>query len=211
MKKSRKNAFSDPSSPGRAQVNGIHLALSLISVFIVLFALFSAFIKETLFAGEAIIAVVVGIVIGPYAADLFDPRGWDQGRNFDDFTLEFTRVVIALSVFAVGVELPRAYMYRHARSLAFLLGPLMLIGWLTTGAFMYILVPRISFLEALVIAAASTPTDPILAASVVGKGKYAQEHVPAHLRHMLQAESGSKCVPFLEPTCPLVSLSRVSH
>jgi len=29
-----------------------------------------------------------------------------------------------------------------------------------------------------------TPTDPILAAAVVG-GKYADKHVPAHLRHLL--------------------------
>lgn len=178
-----------------SQANGVHLAFSIISVFIVIFALFSAFIKETLYAGEAIIAVVVGIAFGPYGADLFDPRGWDDGRQFNEYTLEFTRVVIALSVFAVGVELPRAYMKRHARSLSFLLGPIMLFGWLVVGAFMYILVPKIGFLAALVAAAASTPTDPILAASVVGKGKYAQEHVPAHLRHMLQAESGSKCVP----------------
>lgn len=43
-------------------------------------------------------------------------------------------------------------------------------------------------------------SDPILASSVVGKGKFAQEHVPAHIRHVLQAESGSNdgaAFPFL--------------
>lgn len=49
------------------------------------------------------------------------------------------------------------------------------------------------------MAACLTPTDPILAAAVVG-GKYADKHVPAHLRHMLAAESGCNdgaAFPFL--------------
>lgn len=70
--------------------------------------------------GEAIIATVMGIALG-YAAGGFIPRTW--GGNFDLVTLEVTRVVIALSVFAVGVELPKAYALRHWRSLSILLGP----------------------------------------------------------------------------------------
>ena len=49
------------------------------------------------------------------------------------------------------------------------------------------------------VAACLTPTDPILAAAVVG-GKYAVKHVPAHLRHLLAAESGCNdgaAFPFL--------------
>jgi NhaP-type Na+/H+ or K+/H+ antiporter len=54
-------------------------------------------------------------------------------------------------------------------------------------------------LASLAIAACLTPTDPILAAAVVG-GKYADKHVPAHLRHLLAAESGCNdgaAFPFL--------------
>lgn len=49
------------------------------------------------------------------------------------------------------------------------------------------------------IAAAVTPTDPILAQAVIG-GKFADKHVPAHVRHMLAAESGCNdgaAFPFL--------------
>lgn len=108
--------------------------------------------------------------------------------------------MIALAVFAVGVELPRAYVWRHRKSLGMLLGPNMLIGWLLSAGFMYALVPALDFLSALVIAAGVTPTDPILASSVVGKGKFAQDHVPSHIRHILQAESGCNdgaAFPFL--------------
>ena len=76
----------------------------------------------------------------------------------------------------------------------------MLAGWLITGGFIYLLVPGVNFLAALVIAACATPTDPILAASVVGKGKFAQKHVPSHIRHLLQCESGCNdgaAFPFL--------------
>lgn len=89
---------------------------------------------------------------------------------------------------------------RHWRSLAVLLGPVMLLGWLISGGLIYGIIPGLEFLPALVIAAGVSPTDPILAASVVGKGKYAMEHVPSHIRHILQAESGSNdgaAFPFL--------------
>lgn len=176
------------------------MALALIPAFIVFFGCFSAFVKERLYIGESTISVVFGILLGPYASGVFDPRSWGAGRNFDDLTLELTRIVVALSVFAVGVELPKAYILRHWKSLAVLLGPAMLFGWIVSGALIYALVPALTFLQALVIAAAVTPTDPVLAASVVGKGKYAQKHVPAHLRHLLQAESGCNdgaAFPFL--------------
>ena len=49
------------------------------------------------------------------------------------------------------------------------------------------------------MAACLTPTDPILAAAVVG-GKYAEKHVPVHIRHLLAAECGCNdgaAFPFL--------------
>lgn len=40
-------------------------------------------------------------------------------------TLEVTRVILAVGVFAIGVELPKAYMAKHWKSLFFLLAPVM--------------------------------------------------------------------------------------
>ena len=90
-------------------------------------------------------------------------------------------------------------MARHWRTLVFLLGPCMLWGWMISGLLMWALIPGLNFLSSLVIAAAVTPTDPILAQSVIG-GRFADKHVPAHVRHMLSAESGSNdgaAFPFL--------------
>ena len=65
--------------------------------------------------------------LGPYGANIFDPRGWGGGdiEVTNTITLEVTRVVLAIGVFAIGVELPKAYMQRHWKSLLFLLGPVM--------------------------------------------------------------------------------------
>lgn len=58
---------------------------------------------------------------------MFDPRSWAGGNEeiSNTITLEFTRVVLAIGVFAIGVELPKAYVARHWKSLFFLLGPVM--------------------------------------------------------------------------------------
>lgn len=65
--------------------------------------------------------------LGPYCANIFDPRSWGNGHPdaVNTITLEFTRVILAVGVFAIGVELPKAYMARHWKSLFFLLFPVM--------------------------------------------------------------------------------------
>ncbi|KAI8986059.1 Sodium/hydrogen exchanger family-domain-containing protein [Trametes punicea] len=178
-----------------------HIVYAALGGFVVLFGMFSLFIREKLYIGEAIWAFLFGVVIGPYGANIFDPRGWGGGDRqiINTITLEITRVVLAIGVFAIGVELPKAYMQSHWKSLLFLLGPVMTWGWFVSGALIYALIPGLNFLSSLAVAACLTPTDPILAAAVVG-GKYADKHVPAHLRHLLAAESGCNdgaAFPFL--------------
>ncbi|OCH91621.1 hypothetical protein OBBRIDRAFT_728394, partial [Obba rivulosa] len=188
-----------------------HIAYACLGGFVVLFGMFSLFIREKLYIGEAIWAFVFGVIIGmssllilarcPFCAGIFDPRGWGGGNRevTNQITLEFTRVVLAIGVFAVGVELPKAYMARHWKSLLFLLFPVMTWGWFVSAGLIYALIPGLNFLSSLAVAACLTPTDPILAAAVIG-GKYADKHVPAHLRHLLAAESGCNdgaAFPFL--------------
>ncbi|KAI0696015.1 Sodium/hydrogen exchanger family-domain-containing protein [Cytidiella melzeri] len=183
------------------QVSIPHIAYAALGGFVVFFGMFSLFIRERLYIGEAIWAFLFGVVIGPYGANIFDPRSWGNGNRdtSNQITLEITRVVLAIGVFAIGVELPKAYMKRHWRSLFFLLAPVMTWGWFVSAGLIYALIPGLNFLSSLAVSACLTPTDPILAAAVVG-GKYADKHVPAHLRHLLAAESGCNdgaAYPFL--------------
>ncbi|KAK4952865.1 hypothetical protein LTR28_006566 [Elasticomyces elasticus] len=156
----------------------------------------SSVIKERLYIGEATVATICGIIFGPHAANLIDPGTWG---NTDQVTLEFSRIVLVVQCFAVGVELPKAYMERHWRSVTFLLIPVMTFGWLVTSLFIWALVPKLNWLDSLCVAACVTATDPVLASSVVGKGKFAKR-VPKHLRDLLSAESGCNdgmAFPFL--------------
>ncbi|GMK53789.1 hypothetical protein CspeluHIS016_0103750 [Cutaneotrichosporon spelunceum] len=181
-------------------VDAAHLAYTILGAFTVLFGLFGLFIKEKLYLGEAPIATIVGIICGRYIGKIFDPISWGGKEDtIDEITLEVTRVVIALGVFSVGVELPKAYVKKHWRTLFFLLGPCMVWGWLISGLFIWGLVPKLTYKSALVISACLSPTDPILAQAVVG-GTFAEKHVPTHIRHMLSAESGANdgaAFPFL--------------
>lgn len=82
-----------------------------------------------------------------------------------------------------------------------------------SAGLIFALIPGLSFLSSLAVAACLTPTDPILAAAVVG-GKYADKHVPAHLRHLLAAESGCNdgaAFPFLFIAIYLVTQSSDRH
>ena len=117
-----------------------------------LFGMFSLFLRSRLYVGEACWAFICGIIIGrylpihirkdqkgltkhffilvgPYCANIFDPRSLSHADDAEEtanvITLEFTRIVLAIGVFAIGVELPKAYMLKHWKSLAALLVPVM--------------------------------------------------------------------------------------
>ncbi|KAI2626763.1 alkali metal cation/H+ antiporter Nha1 C terminus-domain-containing protein [Hypoxylon sp. NC1633] len=163
-----------------------HLVYIILGGFTSLFMLCSSVIKERMYIGEATVATLCGVIFGPHAANLIDPVSWG---SVDEVTLEFSRIVLVVQCFAVGVELPKYYMEKHWKSVVFLLLPVMTFGWLVTSLIVWWLFPTLSWLESLVIAACVTATDPVLASSVVGKGKFAKR-VPKHLRDLLSAESG---------------------
>lgn len=184
-----------------------HLVYIILGGFTSLFMLCSSFIKERMYIGEATVATLCGVIFGPHAANLIDPNSWG---SVDIVTLEFSRIVLVVQCFAVGVELPKFYMERHWRSVVFLLLPVMMAGWLLTSLFVWWLIPPLSWLESLVVAACVTATDPVLASSVVGKGKFAKR-VPKHLRDLLSAESGCNdgmAFPFIYLSLYLIQYHR---
>lgn len=68
-----------------------------------------------------------------------------------------------------------------------MLGPVMTFGWLVSAAFAQLLF-QCGWPTALVIGACLSPTDPVLAASVLAKSRFS-DRVPARLKNMLSAES----------------------
>ncbi|KAJ1818335.1 hypothetical protein LPJ75_001477 [Coemansia sp. RSA 2598] len=153
--------------------------------FICIYGLVSGFVKERLYLSESLVAMLFGIIIGPQAINVVDPRDFvDTGK----FTLEFARYVIAIQVMAAGITLPRRYIVRKWRTMSVMLGPVMVVMWLVTAGIIHLMF-EIGFKQALLIASCAAPTDPILANSVV-KGRYAEANVPKNVRDALSAESG---------------------
>ena len=161
-----------------------------------------------LYIGEVVVGTIFGIIIGPHCANIFNPHSW--GSNLESqnrITLEVMRIVLATGLFAIGVELPKAYVAEHARSLLIMVVPTMAFGWLISAGkqlfgglgacgWSYIpsiviiraLFPALSFVSSLAISACLTPTDPVLASAIIG-GNYAIKNVPGHLRRILRFAS----------------------
>ena len=49
------------------------------------------------------------------------------------------RVVLAMGLFAIGVELPKTYMADHAKSLLVMIVPTMAIGWVIVAGVHFLL------------------------------------------------------------------------
>lgn len=95
---------------------------------------------------------------------------------------------MGIQVFVVAVELPKYYASRHWKSVVMMLGPVMTFGWLICALFAY-LIFQVDFPTALVIAACLTPTDPVLAASILSNSQFS-DRVPKRIKDLLSAESG---------------------
>lgn len=162
-----------------------HFVYVILSAFLLIYALFSSFIRNRLHLSEPPLATVVGIAFGPRGADLFSPKTWALG---DLVTQEAARLIVGLQCFSVGVELPKTYFDRHWKSVGMMLGPVMIFSYIIT-ALLTKLVLQTQWTTAFIISACLAPTDPVLAASVLAESRFSNR-VPRRLRHMLSAESG---------------------
>lgn len=172
-----------------------HLVYLLLALFLTIYALFAELIRNRVHLSEPPLATLVGIAFGPRGLSVLDPFTWGWE---DNITMELTRVIVGVQVFAVGIDLPAGYMKHHWKGIATLIGPNMICGWLVSALIVYWLLDT-SATSALIVSACLTPTDPVLSASVLGEAKFSQR-IPKRIRHLLSAESGcndGSAFPFL--------------
>jgi NhaP-type Na+/H+ or K+/H+ antiporter len=106
----------------------------------------------------------------------------------DNVVQEITRVIVGIQCFAVGVELPPHYASRKWFSVGMMLGPIMAFGWVICTVFIWAIF-HTSIASASVIAATLTPTDPVLASSILSNSQFSTR-IPRRIKHLLSAESG---------------------
>ncbi|KDN42068.1 hypothetical protein K437DRAFT_257997 [Tilletiaria anomala UBC 951] len=171
-------------------ITDVSKALSVLGFFIVGYGLISYVVKERLYLSEPLIAVTAGIITGPYVLGWVDPLSWGDTETTNYMTYQLTRIVIGVQVLFCGISLPAKYLPKNGLSLSVLLILVMTCAWFTSALLIWGIIPGLSFLESLCLAAAVTPTDPVLANSIT-KGRFAEKHVPVNVRNILVAESGA--------------------
>lgn len=135
---------------------------------------------------ESMIAVAFGVVVGPAGLGVLSLAAWGDPLSILE---QVARLTVAIAVMSIALRLPGDYVPRRARSLAVLLGPGMVLMWLVSGLVVFLSLD-VTFRLAMLAGAAVTPTDPVLASSIV-VGKTAEENIPVRLRYLLSGEAGA--------------------
>ena len=165
----------------------LNIALLLIGGLTLILSLIAGIMRSKLYGlSEPMLAVALGIVIGPLG------MGWVELSNWGDpYTIveQFARLTVGLAVMAAALRLPQQYFRDHSGSIGAVLLPGMIGMWLVSAAVVYVALD-ISVLMALLIGAIVTPTDPVLAGTIV-TGNAAEQNIPRSIRDLLTGESGA--------------------
>ncbi|KAL1614155.1 hypothetical protein SLS56_012176 [Neofusicoccum ribis] len=173
-------------------VSELNIVISVLGAFIMLYGVISYKIKNAWYLGEALPAVVIGIILGPIASRLIDSTRWGSAiaGQQNDITLGMTRIVIGVQLVIAGYQLPARYQLMRWKEMLICLLPVMTIMWLCTTACIVATIPNLSLLAALVIGSCVTCTDPILS-QAIAKGPFADKFVSRNLREIISSEAGA--------------------
>jgi sodium/hydrogen antiporter len=166
-------------------LNVMYVSLAAVGGLLLLLGLLGGLLKERTPVSEPLIALLAGVLIGPAAFGVLDFA--DLGEQ----TLileEAALVTLGVALVGVALRLPVGYSKRNWRLLLVLLGIVMPLMWLA-GSFLVYLIVGVPFWVAVLIGAIVTPTDPVVASSIVAGG-VAERNLPASLRHAISSESG---------------------
>ncbi|MEX1081138.1 MAG: cation:proton antiporter, partial [Halofilum sp. (in: g-proteobacteria)] len=162
-----------------------YLALFVVGAAVVAIALLDRPIERSPLSAP-LLMLLLGIALGPFGLDVLNPERWGDPYRILE---ETARLTLAISIMGIALRLPADFLRRQWRSLALLLGLGMPLMCLASAALSYWLLD-VSLLVALLLGAIITPTDPVVASSIV-TGGVAQRNLPADTRHTLSAESGA--------------------
>ncbi|KAF4445777.1 hypothetical protein F53441_10526 [Fusarium austroafricanum] len=170
----------------------LNIVLGVLGAFMTLYGVISVKIKQSWYLGEALPAMVMGIILGPVAAKFLDSERWGaaQAGQTEDIALGLMRVVIGVQLVIAGYQLPAKYNIKRWKELLMCLIPVMTLMWLCTTGCILATIPKLSLLAALALASCVTCTDPVLS-QAVAKGPFADKYVSRHLREIISSEAGA--------------------
>ncbi len=134
---------------------------------------------------EPLLALLFGIFIGPQILDLVSFSTPEEELKLFKKALEFT---MAIALMATALRIPVDFIKRNLRSQLLVVGLGILGMFLASAAIVYFLT-GLSLLASFLLGAIITPTDPVVASTIVS-GDKAEKYLPSRLRHTISFESG---------------------
>lgn len=163
----------------------IDVAYTLMGLAVVAIALLSGAIHRNPLS-EPLLAMAVGIAVGPYALDWLELDLWGSTTTILE---QASRLTLAIGLMGVALRLQRESVRRLLRPVSVLLTAGMLGMWLVSALLAWWLL-HVPVWAALLLGAIVTPTDPVVASAIVS-GHFADHHLPLHLRDGISFESGA--------------------
>jgi NhaP-type Na+/H+ or K+/H+ antiporter len=166
-------------------LNELFVALAAVGGLLLMLGLSAGLIHESGFLSEPLFALLAGVLIGPAVFGFLDLAALgDQEKILEGAAL----VTLAVALLGVALRLPVGYASGNRRLLAVLLGLVMPLMWIVCSLLVYLIL-GLPFWVSLLVGAILTPTDPVVASTIV-TGGVAERHLPSRLRHAISAESG---------------------
>ncbi|WP_051286325.1 cation:proton antiporter [Salinimicrobium terrae] len=135
---------------------------------------------------EPLLALLFGVLLGPDILNII--KSTDSHSEFQvlEIACQFT---IAMALMATALRIPTHIFRKNATSLSNLVIFGMIFMWLLGSGVFYLLIPKFSIFECLLLGAIVTPTDPVVASTLV-TGRKAEKYLPAKVRNTLSFEAG---------------------
>ncbi|MBK6267384.1 cation:proton antiporter [Marivirga sp. S37H4] len=164
--------------------------LMLVLFFISLFTVTAgAIVKpiQNIFLTQPLLAMVAGILLGPEVLDIIHATSGKERDHILELACKFT---IAMALMSTALRIPGNFFRKNyiSQSVIVLIG--MILMWFSASGLLYWVFTGFSFAECLLFGAIITPTDPVVASTIVS-GDNAKKFLPASVRHTISFESGS--------------------
>lgn len=163
----------------------VDLSLALVGAILFILGLLSTILKR-LFLTSVLVALLIGVVLGPRVLGLIDPSALGNERGVLEV---LARVTLAIALMAAGLQITRADLRRDAARAVTLLSLGMVGMWLAAGLGASLLL-GLPVWSGLLLGAIVCPTDPVVASTLV-TGRVARDDLSIPVRRTLQLESGA--------------------
>lgn len=161
------------------------LSIALFSFIIIILGLFYKKLKQSIF-NETLLAMLCGIALSPVLLNLIRVAEWGK---IEDIMEKACRLTLSMALMATAFRIPQQYLSRNKSIQATLL-LLVMTGMFLSSAAIIHFITGFDWLLSLLLGAIVTPTDPVLAGTIV-TGEKAQEMLPQRIRDTISFESGA--------------------